>query len=62
MQVELIQYRKNIDFIHVYFCESMDSMQYRPPNTNQEVSYHFNSVCDSLGRLAAVSECMASTI
>ena len=37
-------------------------MQYRPPNANQEVSIanHFGSVSDSLGRLAAASECMAS--
>ena len=29
MQVELIRYRKNVDFIHVYFCEITDLMQYR---------------------------------
>ena len=40
----------------------MDSMQSRPPNANQEVSntIHPGSVSDSLGRLAAASECMAS--
>ena len=27
LQVELIRYRKNVDFIHVYFCEATDSMQ-----------------------------------
>ena len=34
----------------------MDSMQYRPPNANQEVSNsnQFGSVSDSLGRLAAL--------
>ena len=39
-------------------------MQYRPPNANQEVSNtnHFRFVSDSLGQLAAVSECMASWI
>ena len=26
MQVELIRFRKNVDFIHVYVCESSDSM------------------------------------
>ena len=33
-----------------------------PPNVNQEVSNtnHFGSVSDSLHRLAAASECMAS--
>ena len=37
-------------------------MQYRPPNAVQEVSdtNHFGSVSDSLRRLAATSECMAS--
>ena len=37
-------------------------MQYRPLNVNQEVSKtnHSGSVSDSLDRLAAVSECMAS--
>ena len=49
-------------FIHVYICEVMDSMQYRPPNENQEVSNtkHFGFVSDSLGRLTAESECMSS--
>ena len=32
MQGELIRFLKNIDFIHVYVCESMHSMQYRSPN------------------------------
>ena len=37
LQVELIGFRKkNIDFIHVYFREAMDSMQYRPPNAHLE--------------------------
>ena len=36
LQVELIRYRKQVDFIHVFFCEAMYSMQYRPPNVNQE--------------------------
>ena len=37
-------------------------MQYRPPNVNQEFSNknHFGSISDSLGRLSASSECMAS--
>ena len=30
LQVELIRYRNNIDFIHVYFCEATHSMQYCP--------------------------------
>ena len=40
----------------------MDSMQYRPSNPNQEVSItnHSGSVSDSLGRLAAESQCMFS--
>ena len=61
-QLELKRCRKNVDFIHVYLCEAMDSMQYRPPNAIQEVSIvnHFGSVSDSLGPLAAASECMAS--
>ena len=48
-------------FIHVYFCEAMDSMQYRPPNTKQDVSNatRFGSISDNLGRLAALSGCMA---
>ena len=58
--VALIQYRK--DFIQVYFCEVTDSLQYHPLNANQKVSNkkHFGSVSDSLDRLAATSECMAS--
>ena len=32
MQVELIRVRKNINFIHVYFCEARNARQYRPPN------------------------------
>ena len=32
MQVELIRFRKNIDFIHIYFCEARNSMEYRLPN------------------------------
>ena len=32
LQLEFIRYRKNVEFIHVYFCEAADSMQYRPPN------------------------------
>ena len=63
-QPELIRYRKtyikNVEFIHVYFCEATDSVQYRQPNTYQEVlnTNHFGSVSDSLGRLA--SQWMAS--
>ena len=34
-------------------------MQYRPPNV-YEFSKHVGSVSDSLGRLSAASECMAS--
>ena len=63
LQVELIQYRKqNAAFILVYVCEATDSIQYHPPNANQEVSNtnHFSSGSDSPGRLAAVSQCMAS--
>ena len=50
LQVELIDGVKNVDFIHVYFCEATASMQYRPLNANQEVSTrkHFGSVSDSL--------------
>ena len=60
LQVELIRDRENVYFIHVYFCKAMDLMQYRPPNANQEVSNrnNFSPVSDSLGRLAAASECM----
>ena len=62
LQLELIRYCKHFDFIHVYFCEAMDSMQYRPPNAYREVSNinHFWPVYDSLGRLVATSECIAS--
>ena len=36
LQVELIvlRFRKNIDFIHVYFCEARNAMQYHPPDAN----------------------------
>ena len=44
IQVELIQYRKHLDFIHVYFCKARDSMQYRPPNANKGVSKPTTSV------------------
>ena len=30
--------KTNVHYIHVYFCEATDSMQYRPPNAYQEVS------------------------
>ena len=55
---------KNVDFIHVYFCKAKDTMQYIPPNTYQEVlnTNHSGSISDSLGRLAAESQCMASLI
>ena len=66
LQLECIRYRKHVDFIHVYFCEATDPVQYRPPNAYQEVSNtnHFGSVSDSLGwtlgRIAAASQCVAS--
>ena len=64
LQLELIRYGKNVDFIHVYFCEAIDSMQYRPPNAYREVSNtnHFGSISYSLGRLSAASECMTSLL
>ena len=34
LQVELMRFRKNIYFVHVYFFEARNSMQYRPPNAN----------------------------
>ena len=42
----------------------MDSMQYRRPNSYQEVSNtnHFGYVSDSLGRFAAASQCIASVL
>ena len=41
LEVELIRFRKkNVDIIHVYFCEATDPMQYRPPNANL--------LCDSI--------------
>ena len=52
-----------VDFIHVYFGETPDSMHYRPPNAYQEVSNtnHFGSDADSLGRFVTASECMANS-
>ena len=39
MQVELIRFRKKkVDFIHVYVCESRNSMQCRSPNPILESS------------------------
>ena len=32
MQVELIRFRKNLNFIHVHFCKSRNTIQYRSPN------------------------------
>ena len=53
---------KKVDFFHIYFYEVRDSVQYRPPNANQvSTANHFGSVSDSLDRLAAASECMASS-
>ena len=56
LQLELIRYSNKI--LHVYFCEE----RIRPSHASQEVSNvnHFGSVSDSLGRLAAASECPAS--
>ena len=65
LQVELIRCHKNVDFIHIYFCEATDLMIiYRPPNTSHEVSNtnHVGSVSDSLGRLTAASQCMPSIL
>ena len=54
-EVELIRYRKHVDFVHVYFCEATDSMQYRPRNLNHVFSNtnHCGSIFDSLSRLSA---------
>ena len=50
LQVELIGCRNFFYFIHVHFCKSTDSMQYRPPPANQEVpnTNHFGPVSGSL--------------
>ena len=63
LKLELIRYRNFFDFIHVYFYEATDSMQCHTPNGYQVVSNtnHFGSVSDSLGRLSAMSLCMASS-
>ena len=37
LQLELIRYRKNVDCIHVCFCEVMDSMQFCQPNAYHSV-------------------------
>ena len=63
LHVELIRHRNLFDFIHVYFCEAADSMQYRPPeHLYQEFlnTKHFGSVSNSLGQLAAPIQCIAS--
>ena len=56
LQLELVRNSQ-----HVNFCEATDSMKYRSPNANQEMSNpnYLSSVSDSLGRLAAVSQFMA---
>ena len=46
LHVELRRFVNNSDFIHVYFCEAMDSPTF--------LTY-------GLGQLAAASKCMAST-
>ena len=38
LQLELMRYHKNVEFIHVYFCEATALMQYRSPNAYREVS------------------------
>ena len=45
LQVELIRCRKNVDLIHVYFCEATNSMQYRRTKTNQYVSNFGKPLC-----------------
>ena len=70
LQLELIWYLKNVDFIHVYVCKATDSMQYGRPNVYKEVSStkhfghcHFWTIIrDSNSLLAVVSQCMASFI
>ena len=64
LQVELIRCHKNVDFIHIYFCEATDSMIYRPTNASHEVSNtnHVASVSNSLGRLTAASQCKPSIL
>ena len=53
-------YNENVDFIHVYFAKR----RIRPPKAQQKVlnTTQFGSVSDSLGRLASVRECMASSL
>ena len=55
LHLELIRYRTFFYFIHVYFFEMTDSMQYR----THIRKFRTQSVSDSLGRLAATSPCMA---
>ena len=48
MQVELIRFRKkNINFIHVYFYEARNSMQYRSPNATLDSCCHTVSIITS---------------
>ena len=51
---------KGVDFIHVYFCEAANSMQYRQPNSYQEVSNPNNF--DSVSELAKCSQHIEQTI
>ena len=63
LQLELIRYHNNcLLYSRLLFCKVTVSMQYRSPSIYQEVSNinHFDSVSESLGRLVAASQCMAS--
>ena len=66
LQRELIRYRKkNVDFVHVYFCKATDSLQYRLPTqciSGRFEHNHFGFVSDSLCRLAAASQYIASIL
>ena len=42
--VELIRFRRNIDFIDVYFHEARNSMEYRPPNVNLDSCWQTVSI------------------
>ena len=51
---------KKLNLFKFSRCEATDSMKCQTPNANRDVLNHFGSISDSLGRLAAVSQGIAS--
>ena len=51
--VKVYDAAKSVDFIHDYFCEATDPMQYRPPNAN------LDSGCQTVSIVTGDNGCMS---